>query len=460
MHPACPHTPAFTGPDLPPIVPVAVLLALTALAFAPGLSAGFVYDDRRDILMNPAAQAESFLDHLSATLRPLLKASYALQDAITGPSALAFHGVNLALHLGAVVLVLVLITRACRLSGHTRPQADRIALITAGLWAVHPALTDTVTYVSGRSAGLSGLLVLGAMVAATADRPRHLLAFTCACLAPLARETALVTPVLLVVWQATLGRHDPPALALRRALPVFLGALAAALIIAALSRHRDLVAFSLDQRSPLDTARANVFAIPEILRLWLQPWRISILPEQPVTYGWTDAPTLLRLAVLLALPAVALTQRHRAPVAAFAVLWTLVALMPTNSLIWRVDPVALRPLYLAGLGPGLLLALVLSRFRFGPLLACALVAGLALMTWTRATLYQDEVALFADASVKAPTDPRALVALGLVLANAGRVKEAQAALEQALRLDPFQTEATNALRLLRAGAPIYLATPP
>lgn len=440
-------------------VGAAVLLALTALAFAPGLRAGFVFDDRRDIVANPAAQAASFLDRLPETLRPLLKASYALQDAMTGTSAPAFHLVNLALHLMAALLVLRLAERACRLAGYAGPEADRIAWIAAALWAVHPALNETVTYVSGRSAGLSGLLVLGGLVAATARRPRPLIAFGCAFLAPLARETALIAPLLLVAWQVTLGRGEARAQALRRAGPVWLGALAAAMIIASLGRHRDLLAFSLDQRPPMDALRANLFAIPEILRLWAQPWRASILPAQPVVHGWSDAQTLVRLAALVAMPVLALALRHRAPVLAFAVLWTLLALMPTNSLIWRVDPVALRPLYLAGVGVSLLLALVLARFRIGLPVALALVAGLGAITWSRAALYQDEVALFADAVEKAPDDARTHLMLGLVLANSGRVDKARGALDQALRIDPFLTEATNALRVLDATAPIYTSGP-
>jgi protein O-mannosyl-transferase len=231
------------------------------------------------------------------------------------------------------------------------------------------------------------------------------------------------------------------------------------LIIASMARHRELAAFSLDQRPPLDALRANAFAVPEILRLWALPWRVSILPEQPVIHGWDDPPTLLRLSFLLGMPTLALALRQRAPLAALSVLWTLIALVPTNSLIWRVDPVALRPLYLAGIGVSLLLALVLAQVRLGPALAVALVIGLATMTWDQATLYLDEGALFADAAAKSPDDARAQMMLGLVLANAGRVDEARTALERAVKLDPFQTRAENALRLLEAGAPVYRPRP-
>jgi protein O-mannosyl-transferase len=432
-------------------------VVLAAIAFAPALWAGFVYDDLRDVVGNPAARAESFLVHLTLTLRPLLKASYALQDALTGMSAPSFHAVNLGLHLGSIPLVFILIRRAASLSGDAK-AANRLAGIATLLWAVHPALADTVAYVSGRSMGLSGVLTLACLVAATTDRPRQGLAFTLACLAPLARETALVTPLLLLAWQITISREPPPQ-ALRRAAPVWLGALVAALIIAALARHRELVAFSLDQRGPLDALRGNLFAIPEILRLWVMPWQISILPTQPVVYGWTDPQTLGRAALLVGVAVSALSSRRRAPLLVFAVLWTLITLMPTNSLIWRMEPVAVRPLYLAGIGMALGGALVLARLPFGTWVAVALALGLAGMTWQRAALYQDETALFADAAAKAPMDARAQMMLGLTLANAGQLDKARAALKTALQLDPFQTEAANALRLLDAAAPIYRPPP-
>jgi tetratricopeptide (TPR) repeat protein len=432
------------------IVPLAAALVLAAIAFWPGLWAGFVYDDRRDVLLNPAARAEGFLSALPATVRPLLKASYALQDWLTGMNPVAFHAANLALHLASMAAAFALVRRACLQAGCGLPLAQRIAGMTLLLWALHPALTETVTYVSGRSVGLSSLLVLLCLLAATADRPRPWAAFLMAGLAPLARETALITPLLLLAWQITLA-HEAPRRALCRAAPVWAGAILAALILAAMARHRDLVAFSLDQRGPLESLRANLFAIPEILRLWLQPWRISVLPAQPVLQGWTDPPTLFRLGAIAALPAAALVLRRRAPLLAFAVLWTGLALAPTNSLIWRVDPVALRPLYLAGIGLSLALALALARVRPGLWLAAGLALWLATQTAGRATLYQDEVALFADAAARSPQDARAQLMLGLVLANAGRLDEARQAIKTAIVIDPFLTGAENALRLLDAG---------
>ena len=437
---------------------VGLLVAAALAAHLPALWADFVFDDRNDITANPSARAGTFLERLGVTVRPLLKASYALQDAIHGLNPAAYHAVNLALHLCAVGLVALLLDRGLRLAGQQEARAHRIAALATALWALHPALTGTVTHVSGRSMGLSSLLLLLALVAATGDRPRPWLAMLAATFAPLARETALATPLLLAVWQVTVGAGQPDRL--RRAAPVWAGAAIAAVVLATMAGHRDLVGFSLDQRGPRDALRANLFAIPEILRFWAEPWRISILPAQPIVHGWGDAPTLLRLAALAGLVVGALALRRRWPVASFATLWTLVALLPSNSVIWRVDPVSLRPLYLAGIGISLPLALVLVRLRFGAVIGLALALALGAMTFQRAALHADEVALFADAARKAPGDARAQTMLGLALANAGETEAARSALEQALRLDPFAKKAANALHLLEAGGSIYSPSAP
>lgn len=441
--------------QLRPGLVLAAVLGLTVLSHLPALWGGFVFDDFDDVVDNPSARAATFAARLWGMTRPLLKASYALQDALHGPVAPAYHLVNLALHLVSVALVLVLVRRAAGLAGHEPLRAAWIAGLAAALWAVHPAGVDTVGQVAGRSAGLSTVLILTALWLATAARAHPLAAGVAAGLAVLARETALVAPLLLLVWQICL----PTVQGARRALPVWTGTVLAGAVMLAMPRHRELLAFSLDQRGPVDALRANLFAVTEMLRLWLTPWQIGAVPTQPVTFGWVDPPTLIRLGALGGALLAALAFRRRWPLLAFAVLWLGVALLPTNSVIWRVNPVAMRPLYLAGIGLALVLALALSRHVAGRVLAAALILGLGGLTWQRAVLYADPVAFFADAARKAPGQAAPLVLLGLTLANAGRPDEARAALEKALQIDPANHEAANALRLLQAGS-VYSPSPP
>lgn len=420
----------------------ALLLALAA-AWGAALWAGFVFDDLADVVENPAGQGATFWESLGATLRPLLKASYALQDWLHGPWAPGFHAANLLLHLAAALVALCWLTR---LAG------TRAALVAVALWGLHPALANSVTEVAGRSAVLSGLLVLGCLALATGapSRPRLLAAGLLAFLAPLARETALVLPLLLLWWQMTLGQEGGPGRGWRRAWPVWLGTLLAAAAILALPRHRELIDYSLAARGPLDALRGNLVAIPAILRFLAEPWAVTIDPAQPRPWGWGDWPTLLAAAGLLGAALAALLLRRRAPLAAFALGWTLLCLLPSNSLLWREEPVGLRPLYLAGLGPALLLALILARRRAGLAVAALLCLGLGVLTLERNLLYADPVALWQDAADKAPGKGRPRVQLGLALLDRGCLDRAAAALAEGLRLDPASRAARQGLERLAA----------
>jgi hypothetical protein len=428
-----------------------MLLALASAVFANGLLADFQFDDFQDIVDNRMATFEGLLAAPRHTVRPLLKFSYALNGALAGIQPLAFHLTNVALHLGSVLLVFLLIRRAAGLLQIEETGAERVAFAATAVWAVHPALTETVTYVSGRSSGLSSLLMLAALLLATGDmankkRRRMLAAGLCALLAPLARETALILPALLLWWQLTLGPREPwRDMALRQA-PVLAGTAVAAAIILSMPHHVELVSYSLRNRPLADTLRGNLYAVYEILSYLIRPWAVSIDPAAPRAEGWTDAPSLLRLAGLAGAALFALTMRRRYPLAAFCVGWTLLCLAPTNSVIWRSDPVGLKPLYMASLGPAIAIALVMVGLYtrkgvigipMGKIVMVVLVAGLAVSTVQRNMLFASHVELWRDAVAKAPDKGRPHLNLGLAYLDAGRPGEADAEFARAFQLEPW-----------------------
>jgi tetratricopeptide (TPR) repeat protein len=434
-----------------------LVAAVAAVPFAAAVAAPFVFDDETEVVgsVSPLATFWTRLPHLG---RPLLKITYALGAWLFGASPAGFRAVNVVLHAASAVLVFVL---ARRVLGRGA-RGERAAAAAAGLWALHPLAADTVTYVSGRSMGLSTVLVLGALALVAGvevpSRVRWGSAALLAFLAPLAKETALVLPFLLLWWEAALGPLDLPWRArLRRLAPVLAGAAAAACVLALLPRHRALVAFSLAVRSPLEALRGNIQAVPAMLGLWAFPARLSVDPAAPLEWGWTEGPTLLRLALLAALALAAVGARRRAPALAFASGWMLLALAPSNSFVWRLDPVGVRPLYLASVGPAIFAGALVSRAegisrRNGRLalaaaaaLACALGAGLVL----RNARYLSPVALWEDAVIKAPHNARAKNNLGFAYLAAGRLEDARRLLEAARDEDPAMTEAECGLAALR-----------
>lgn len=392
--------------------------------------------------------------------RPLTKASYALQDLMHGSWAPGFHGANVVLHLIAALLAYFLLRRAFAFTGERPLQASLAAFAVAAIWAVHPALTETVSYVSGRSMGLSACLMLAALLAASGRQTKGagVAAFLLALLAPLARETALVLPAILMWWQLTVQKRESRAAAVARFLPVLGGTLIGAAVIFSMPRHQELIGESLRARPPLEALLGNVHAASDILFYWIAPWRVTIDPAPPLAWPWDDAGTLARLGLFAAMALAALALRRRAPVTALGIGLALLALAPSNSILWRADPVALKPLYLGGLGLTLAVAALLvalagrSRAAQSFLLTLALAAVLVFgaQTAARNALFADEIALWRDATEKTPGYGRPWIMLGYALFNEGRYGEAAAALRYGTNLAPWDDKAAAALALVEA----------
>src|SRR5205823_2788703 len=151
---------------------------------------------------------------------------------------------------------------------------------------------------------------------------------------------------------------------------------------------------------------ANGRAVPEMLSLWLRPWALSV--DHDFDPGDHLAASIAGLAFLAALVAGALALRRRAPLVSFAILWTLLCLAPTNSLLAKLDLVTEKPLYLAWLGPSMLLGRAAEIFaeKFRPRLAAvatALVLSLGgFWCVRRAAVWRDALELWLDATAKAP----------------------------------------------------------
>jgi hypothetical protein len=118
------------------------LLTLASAVFANALLADFQFDDFQDVVDNRMATFDGLLAAPHHTVRPLLKLSYALNGALAGVQPLAFHAVNIGLHLGSVLLVFLLVRRAAGLLRMDETGAMRLAFTATALWAVHPAPTS------------------------------------------------------------------------------------------------------------------------------------------------------------------------------------------------------------------------------------------------------------------------------------------------------------------------------
>ena len=435
---------ADRGPRAELRLAVAVGL-LVAAAWLSGLAGGYVFDDRVTPLGDPASQSlGAWVRYLLVTLRPLTKLSYALEaSAGLGDLPAVRRAVTVVLHACAAGLLYWLARRFV---------PARAAAALAVVWGVHPVHAESVLAICGRTSALSNALVLGALAAYAEDRRR--LSGLLVLLAALARETALAAALPLVVME--LGRAAPSVRErARRLAPVAAGLLVAAVWIVATPRAQALADFSLHGRPVLASAIAQVSAVPVGLLLYVAPWRLSVdhgwpLPTSPLAPEFVAGVALLALAGVTAWIA-----RRRAPALALgAALW-LAALLPTQTLVPKLDPLTERPLSLALAGLLLVAAPVAASLLGGSrrvarlasaVVFVALALALATATTTRGILHGNELALWQDAASKSRTNPRPPLNAAALLLEAGRPAEARPYVEQAQRIDPLNPRASALAR--------------
>jgi hypothetical protein len=182
-----------------------VLVAVTGILYYPALHGPFLFDDlailnglRENAREHPfhhfyrwLAQTDLRQWRNYVQSRPLTWLSYRLDFYYGGMNPRGFHATNIVLHMVAVVLV----------NHWTRTWLpDLQAALVAVLFAVHPLATSAVAYISGRASILCAVFMLGALLSAVSIV--WPLAFVFGILALLAKEEAILLPILLgaVLW--------------------------------------------------------------------------------------------------------------------------------------------------------------------------------------------------------------------------------------------------------------------
>jgi hypothetical protein len=436
-----------------------VLLAAVAAAGATSFAGGWVNDDWRVLVEDPRVQSLAAWWGALPGIRPLLKLSYALNHQ-SGLGLAGFHAVNLLIHAGAALLVHALLLRLER-RGDPHAPGGGAALAGALVFALHPVQTEAVTYLSGRSASLAGLLALGSAVAWLDAREggggwwRPLLPAGLYAAALGVKEYVVVLPVALLLVEAADTRHPfSPRRALAALTPLWLVLAGAAALVLASPTYRWLLASGLSLRSPGVNLPTQLRAVAWLTGQLARPWRLSAEPGLGPVEAWTPALAALAVA-LLALVALGTWLLRRRPAAGLALLWYLLWLAPTGWLVPRGDPASERQLYLAVAGPAWLAGRWLVAWAGAARGRRAAVAGLLLALGAgfaaRSLVYRDELTFWADAVAKAPGSSRAWNNLGVALAESCRTAEAERAFERALQAAPGYLRAELNLGLLRLG---------
>lgn len=439
-----------------------VLVGAAVLAYTNAFYGDFQFDDYNVIVGNPSVHSLSDWIADLRGLRPLLKFSYTL-NWTSGLALFGFHLVNIALHAANGVMVYLLLRRFRGNSGREPQPYETPAFFAALLFALHPVQTEAVTYISGRSMSLMAFFYLASMLAYARGRESgakawlYVVSPVLFVLALLTKETAVTLPVALLLWEAAGRSRRESVRSILRAQAAHWGVLFSSLVSLALHPgYARFLSSNFGIRSMAENLLAQIEGLSYLLFQIVWPVRLNIDPMFPDASGWTWglAGEALVLGSLLAVGIVSLRRR---PWLGFGILWFFLHLLPTNSIVPRLDVANERHLYIAGMGLFFAVAVQLLEWsrrlaadrpaRAGTGAAAVLIV-LGVLTVSRNHDYRNEIALW-ESSVRAdPHNARAFNNLGHAYALAGESEKAGSAYREALRLHPGYDLARRNLAIL------------
>ncbi len=393
---------------------IAVLVC--AVLYWPGLHGAFFFDDEANILqieslkvdgLSWLALSEALQSGISGPGgRPIAQLSFALNHYFSGFDPFAFKAANLVIHLMTGVFVFLVAKRLL--------LAPFAAGVAAVLWLLHPIQITSVLYVVQRMTSLSALFLLAGFLLHMVGRERGgragiigvLIAWlVCWPLAFFSKETAILFPLFVLVWELIVRRNAVGCLdRFARLLVLAAGLISAACLVYLLLpagqwlwAGYEMRNFTLTERL-LTEGRVLWFYLGLIVLPRLEAFGLyhdDIPLSLDLLTPWTTLPAWLGL---LALVWVAWRMRQRAPLLAFGIVWFLVGHL-LESTVLPLEIAHEHRNYLPSFGLFIAAAWVLARLTekpgwqktLGITLATVMIAYFSFVTALRSHLYGDEL---------------------------------------------------------------------
>jgi protein O-mannosyl-transferase len=435
-----------------PLRVVALIFCSVLVAYANSFAGVFQFDDFNVIVNNANVHSWSaWWQDAPRGIRPLLKFTYTL-DWTLGRGELPYHFTNVLIHLCNTVLVWLLSRHFMAHHPALKDQSVLPLLVTL-LFAVHPAHTEAVTYICGRSSALMTLFYLAGMLMYIHGKAQnsqfflHLLTPLCMLLALGVKETAVTFPAALLLWEIYNGGKLKSALRYQWSSWVLL--LLSAIFFVLHDGYLAQMKISAGFNSLQENLAMQPLALAYLLRQWLFPVWLNIDPDLQVAHGF--AGLLPQTGILIFCIYLIIFSFNKRPWLSFGLVWAILHLLPLYLFLPRIDVANDRQLYLVSwplvLAVVAELSLLMSAkiFRLAIALLMLVLLGLTVM---RNQQYQSEISLWEATARYSPNKARVQNNLGYAYMLAGRAEEARSAFATALQHDPKYYQARyNLFRL-------------
>lgn len=466
-----------------PAAAVCVLLLFVVAAYSNAFHCPFIFDDIASIGENMsirqwgAALSPDLKIGETASGRPILNLTFAINYKISGLNVWSYHAGNLLIHFLAGLALFGVVRRTLLLPALRErfgQSSFMLGWLVAAIWLVHPLATESVTYIVQRAESLMALFylvtlycfirgVVGVAQTANSALPERsrlgslrykkpwlvLSVFFCA-LGMAAKEVMISAPVMLFLYDAAFVSGSLRAAWLQRRRWYVAYALTwiplVWLMISTGSRG-DTVGFSADPEITWwHYALTQCWAFVRYLRLAFLPWPLvfdyGLFVYKSAAQVWWQM-----LFVIMFVTGCFFSYWKR-PKAGWPGLFYLAILAPTTTVIPVATQVmAEHRMYLPL--AAIVTSVVLLFFYFFPRrvlwFGLPVVLLFSVMTHERNKVYADDGALWLDVVRKYPVNARANGNVGNWLVRHGQAGDALPYLEKAVKLHPSRGDHYNNL---------------
>lgn len=383
--------------------------------------------------------------------RPVLNFSFMLNAQLGGYAPFGYHFVNILIHISSACLLFVFFRK---LSYEKKP-----AFIFSLIFTVHPALTQAVAWIPGRTDSLLGFFILASFICFLdfLEKKRawpqilHLFFFI---LALLTKETAVVLPVACFVYLFFVATGSDRVSSEKRR-----GMVICWIVVTGLWFFIRGIVLAESQKAGFFIAVKSVFqnspAIVSYIGKALLPFNLSVMPvlkDTTMVYGF--------VSIILLAAGLWFSKNKRINYVIFGACWFLLFLLPSLVISFLKHEYRLY-VPMAGLmivlmeidvfaGTGLKAVRIKKKNAnaFFGLITSSIVILFFAITFQYSDKFKDRMIFWSSAVETSPHSPLAHRNMGAMYHLDGMLDKAAAEYKKALELDSHEAMAHNNLGLI------------
>lgn len=452
-----------------------LMVALLLLAFLQTIFFGFVYDDFKQITMNPwmesTAGLKAIFTHHSSAFESTLPARH-YRPVFLAWLWMITHTLGGApgfYHLAAVLTHLLAALLAFAVAKQLFSGDGRAAALVALLFALHPTKVESVAWISAAPESLNAVFLFASMYAyirARTSVERRWLWTTASAAtfaaAVMTKETAVILPALLLAWEWFFRAEQKQSDETNRSWKVAAQILAPLIaVLVAFLAIRNHLLHGVGDQAASESMLTTVYTAPIACWLWIRqmlfPVHMSTL--YPVMIVRTPS---FRLFVLPAITLLLVTAAYwrwarRNPLLKFAAAWMAITALPV---IGEFSWVQLhdRHLYLPTFAAAIMVVVAARQVlekttnaEYRAAIACVALAAVFTAISVRETrVWDSQVTVFQRAVEVSPENTEAIDQLASSYIAIGEYSEGEHVLREGLQRVPDSARLSIALGLYLA----------